>query len=424
MIKTIGSFVQLLVGSKDIESAQVLEPPSGARVGKQRIASFMEMRQATRLSLSIPVSYRVKGALDKWHFTTSQDYSSSGIRLVLLSVVRPGMDIELNIKLPEVDHAIHMRGVVVWVAQTSHRHAQHRVVECGIVFDPIQKTSHRQKLVYLIANKLCRLGLKSTQHLIAAPVQTLVDLKACYSMVYQGYLARGYCSPHPSKMYYHYFSFLPESRTFMLKDQDTLLGTISVIVDSPCGLPMDNLFSREINRLRNPGRKLAEVSLLSMAHHDKGKKMFSLTNFDKQVQLFRLFKIVYEYARHIAGVTDLVIGVHPKHEALYKYLMFNTMGSSKSYKEACGNPALPLHLDIIQCEQHCSSYLQDYFMRERTAPEIIRSGVVMRDEIVRQFLFEEQVLWLNMPLKAREYFKQCYSESDLDTWVLRKRVMG
>lgn len=423
MIKSIGNLVLFFITGKHIESAQVLEQHYKNEALKPASKDSVEMRHATRLSLSIPVAYRVKGALAKWYFTTSQDYSSSGIRLVLLSAVRPGTDIEMNIKLPEVGHPINMKGVVVWVAQTSHRHAQHRVIECGVVFDTIQKDTHRQKLVYLIANKLCHLGLKSTQHLTAAPVQTLLDLKACYRTVYQGYLARGYCSPNPSQMYYHYFSFLPESRAFVLKDKDKLLGTISIIVDSPCGLPMDNLFPREIQRLRGEGRKLAEVSLLSMVHHNRKKKMFSLTNFEKQLQLFRLFKIVYEYARHIAGVTDLVIGVHPKHETLYKYLMFNTLGSPKSYPEARGNPALPMHLDIVKGERECSNSLKDFFISERPSLQIISSGLVMRKEIVRRFLCEDQMLWSTMPLEAREYFQQCYSVEDLATWELHKKVL-
>lgn len=423
MIKSIGNLVQLFIGGRNIESAQVLGQHCKNEALKPASEDFVELRQATRLSLSIPVAYRVKGALPKWYFTTSQDYSSSGIRLILLSAVRPGTDIEMNIKLPEVDHAINMKGVVVWVAQTSHRHAQNRVIECGVVFDTLQKDAHRQKLVYLIANKLCHLGLKSTQHLTAAPVQTLLDLKECYSIVYQSYLARGYCSPSPSQMYYHYFSFLPESRTFVLKDKEKLLGTISIVVDSPCGLPMDNLFPREVHRLRAEGRKLAEVSLLSMAHHDKKEKIFSLTNFDKQLRLFRLFKIVYEYARHIAGVTDLVIGVHPKHATLYQYLMFNTLGSPKSYPEARGNPALPMHLDIVRGERECSNSLKDFFVSERPSLQTISGGLVMRKEIVRQFLCEDQMLWSSMPLEAREYFQQCYSVEDLATWELRKKIL-
>ncbi len=395
---------QFFVGDRHIESAQVLEPHVENRIQGR----LEEMRQATRLSLSVAVSYRVKSSASPWQLTTSQDYSSSGIRLILLSPLRPGTEIEMNIKLPEVSDPIHMYGIVVWVAQTSHRHAESRVIEGGVVFNKVQHNPHKETLIYLIANKLCQLGIRATKHLTTLPAQTIDDLKACYNAVYQGYVLRGYCAPHPSQAYYHYYCFLPQSRTFTLKDKDKLLGTISLVVDSPCGLPMDNLFSREINRLRAEGRKLAEVSLLAMAHHEKKKKFFSLTNFDKQVQLFRLFKIIYEYARHVAGVTDLVIGVHPKHETLYKYLMFRAIGSPKSYSEARGNPALPLHFDIIQGEKDYSGSLKEFFVTEKTPQETLCSGVQINADTVRKFLCEEQSIWSKMSPKVQDYFKHCY----------------
>ncbi len=413
MVNFFGNIFQLFTGSKSIESAQVLEQnyENQAVHGSPR---FSEMRQATRLSVGTPVSYRIKSAMSVWHSTISRDYSSSGIRIVLFSPLKPGTEIELKISLPEVNHLIYMQGVVVWVAQMSHRYAQKRVIECGVVFNKVQENTHKEKLIYLIANKLCHLGIKATKHLTAAPVQTLEDLKACYRIVYEGYTARGYCATNPSQMYYHYYSFLPESRTFVLKDKDDILGTISLIVDSPCGLPMDNLFSREINQLRGGSRKLAEVSLLAMAHHEKKKKIFSLANFDKQMKLFRLFKIMYEYAYYIAGVTDLVIGVHPKHETLYKYLLFRNLGSPKSYPQARGNPALPLHLDLHAANENYTSCLRDFFMDRSTPRELLRSGFVPNAQVVRKFLCEEQLVWPKMPEKAKAYFKRIYLENSCE----------
>lgn len=373
-----------------------------------------EMRKSTRLTTCLDVSYRVKNSGKDWIETISRDYSSQGIRVVLIKPLQHGTAVELNISLPEVDHPIHMHGFVTWVTQTSHRHAKQEVLECGIAFDDVQQNTNKEKLVYLIANKLSQLGLRVTRHLTAAPVQSVDDLKACFGIVYKGYVARGYCLPNESEMYYHYYSFLPESRTFALKDNKKLLGTISLIVDSPCGLPMDNLFGREIDHLRANGRKLAEVSLLALAHNDKKKKIFSLANFDKQIQLFRLFKIMYEYAHNVAGVTDLVIGVHPKHETLYKYLMFRTMGSPKKYSEAGGNLALPLHLDLISAKQNYNHCLKDFFTAEATSLDKLRGGIVPNGELTRQFLCEEQALWPLMPLNVRGHFKQVYPECALD----------
>ena len=397
-------------GSKILQDAR--HNPNQYEEGISR--ADKEMRKSTRLNTQLGVSYRVKNSGKVWIETTSKDYSSQGIRVVLAKPLRHGTAIEINISLPEVDHPIHMHGFVAWVTQTSHRHAKQEAFDCGIAFDEVQQNTNKEKLVYLIANKLSQLGLRVTRHLTAAPVQSVDDLKACYRTVYKGYVARGYCSPNESEMYYHYYSFLPESRTFALKDNEKLLGTISLIVDSPCGLPMDNLFGREIDHLRANGRKLAEVSLLALAHNDKKRKIFSLANFDKQIQLFRLFKIMYEYAHNVAGVTDLVIGVHPKHETLYKYLMFRTMGAPKKYSEAGGNLALPLHLDLISAKQNYNNCLKDFFTAEATPLDKLRCGIVPNGELMRQFLCEEQVLWPLMSSKVQGHFKQVYPECALD----------
>ncbi len=367
---------------------------------------LQERRSAPRVAVRVPVWYRIKSGWTKWLLGKSVDYSTTGIRLALPSGVKPGTEISLKIKLPDTDQPMDMKGVVIWVNTDTVMTGQN-TVECGIAFKDIRNVLHKEKLVYLIANKLCKIGLKFTKNLISSPAKSIDDLKECYSIVYRGYVARKYCLPNDTKMYYHYYSFLPQSRAFTLKENDKLIGTISVVVDSPCGLPMDTLFSRELDHLRSNGRKLAEVSLLAMAPGEKKRKLFSLTNFDKQVRLFRLFKIMYEYARQ-AGVTDLIIGVHPKHETLYKYLSFKAMGSAKSYPGARGNPALPLHLDLVDAEQNYSSCLKAFFLAEPATAEVLTSGLNMTTEIVHKFLCEDQDIWSTIPAKSQKYLKQCY----------------
>ncbi len=369
---------------------------------------IVERRQSPRVEISVPVWYRIKNGWSKWLLGKSVDHSATGIRLALPPGVRPGTELSLRMKLPDAPVPIDIKGIVVWVEPLAAGMPTPTTVECGVAFKTMRNVKHKEKLVYLIANKLCKIGLQLTKNLIAAPAQSLEDLKECYRIVYTGYVGRKYCVPNESKMHYHFYSFLPESRTFTLKEKDKLIGTISIVVDSPCGLPMDSLFSRELDHLRTDGRKLAEVSLLSVVPEDKKKKLFSLTNLDKQIRLFRLFKIMYEYARNVAGVTDLIIGVHPKHETLYKYLMFKAMGSAKSYPGARGNPALPLHLDMKAAEENCSNCLKMFFLSEPTDMEIFNSGLKINADIVEQFLCQDPQRWSNIPVASQKYLKQCY----------------
>ncbi len=360
-MKIIKNFISYISPQKSYGFG-VLESNVESSRGGFSQAAFEEKRQSTRVEISIPVWYQVKKSWSKWLLGKTVDHSGTGIRLALPPGVTPGTEIKMRMKLPNTPQSIDVKGVVVWVEPKSDRNVKRNTVECGVAFSNLRNVAHQERLVFLIADKVNDIGMHLTKDVVAGPVQSVDELKDCYRIVYDGYLARGYCLPNENKMHYHHYAFLSDSRTFCLKEKDKIIGTVSVLADSPCGLPMDTLFQREIDHLRGKGRKVVEVSLLSMPIIGKNKKLFSLTNLDKQMRLFRLFKIVINYAVHAIGATDLVIGVHPKHETLYKYLMFKAMGSSKSYPGACENPALPLHLDFLAVEQDCSCYLKSFFL--------------------------------------------------------------
>lgn len=408
MMKIIGDFTQSF-WKRSTAVPSHLEPSVENHGYEFSSLKEEEKRLATRVSVDAEVWYRTGGGFSSWQLTKSKDYSSTGVRLVLLFPVAPGTAIDMKIKLAEMEQPLQMQGTIVWVAQTTHRHAHNRIIECGVAFKNVQQRSQKDKLVYLLADKFCHLGIQATRHLSALPAQNIGELKACYEIVYKGYLSRGYCLPSESKMFYHYFSFLPKSRTFTLKENGKIIGTISVVVDSPCGLPMDKLFSKEMNSLRRQGRKLAEVTLLAL---DSGKKksLFSLANLEKQARLFRLFKIMYEYAHNEAGVTDLIIGVHPKHASLYKYLQFRPLASIKQYSGACGNLALPLHLQIAGLAEKYSTAMRSFFTSDATSIDTLRGGLVLDAKTVAHFLTENQLMWPQIPERSQEYFFECYPE--------------
>ncbi len=369
-------------------------------------AAFDEKRQSTRVEISVPVWYQVKKTWSKWLLGKTIDHSGTGIRLALPPGVVPGTEIRLRMKLPNTPQPIDAKGVVVWVEPEIVGNVKRATVECGVAFRNLRSGEQQEKLIFLIADKISNIGMQLTKDVVVAPVQSVEELRQCYRMVYDGYLARRYCKPKESKMHYHYYSLLPDSRTFCLKEKEKVIGTVTVLLDSPCGLPMESLFAREIEHLRNKGRKLAEVSLLSMAMQDNNKKMFSLTNIDKQVRLFRLFKIALNYMRYAAGVTDVIIGVHPKHETLYKYICFKAIGPPKSYSGARNNPALPLHLDFPVAEDSAS--FNAVFMSNPIAVEYMNNGLKFNADIVQQFLCEDPQVWASIPEKGQKYLKRCY----------------
>lgn len=179
-----------------------------------------------------------------------------------------------------------------------------------------------------------------------------------------------------------------------------------MVVDSPCGLPMESVFSEEIALFRVPNRRLAEVTLLALDLDLISKRAFSLTDFQKMTWLFRLFKIMYDYARFEAGVTDLVICMHPKHRALYDYLTFETIGPVKKYPP-CDRPALPMRLDIPAVMGRLSVNAGNYFFKNQPPTEVFNMSL-KPDDALEELLLNNDEVCAKLSSSAKKYLLSCY----------------
>jgi len=205
---------------------------------------------------------------------------------------------------------------------------------------------------------------------------------------------------------------LPESQTFIIKEEESLIGTITLVPDSPCGLPMEAIYPEEIASLRRPGRKLAEVSLLALDLRLFGKKSFSLTDFQKLSTTFKLFKGLFDYSQQVLGITDIVISMHPKHQGLYQYLLFRTIGDIRAYSAACDKPAVAMHLDVLEALKNVpkNKGIGEYFLKAPTDPQYLKQQFIWEPSSFEKFLTQHRSLWTEMSQKARETFRMLYPE--------------
>jgi len=131
------------------------------------------------------------------------------------------------------------------------------------------------------------------------------------------------------------FNALPQTRTFVARRRGEVLATLTLVVDSELGLPMDCQFSRQLAPFRVVGEHLAEVTSLAVAAHlgREGVKV-----------VLELFQSLGLYLRHEAPVDRLCITINPHHRAYYeKKLRFTTtLGLAESYKRVDGAPAVAL----------------------------------------------------------------------------------
>lgn len=258
-----------------------------------------------------------------------------------------------------------------------------------------------------IADRLCG-HVSMPEENFETPVRiarTLDELRAAYRLVYREYLMRGFCQPDESKMHYTFYCLLPGTRTFVLKKNEKVLGTVTLITDSECGLPLESSFADEIEGLRSPQRCIAEISLLALDRNFIQEKDLRLAGFRKLWAVFALFKVMFDYVR-VTSITDFVIAVHPRQESLYKSLDFETIGPRRCYLPACGNPAVAMHLNITQwleiTPQEKST--KSYFLRESPG-ECFENCYEWSAGAIREFFQGKKISH-----RAKEYLQLHYPE--------------
>lgn len=256
-----------------------------------------------------------------------------------------------------------------------------------------------------LAEKLLDFEVPWEDNAIVRLAKNPAEFKSAYRLVYREYLKKRYCRPSKSRMHYTFHCFLPDSRTFFLEKSGAFLGTLTLIPDSPCGLPIENVFPEEVQKIRSAESRIAEISLLAIDPSLYKQRELNLLHFRNWSSVFPLFKGMFQYAKQI-GITDLIIAVHPDHQKLYQTLAFKTVSSIRPYPMACHNPAVALRLNIRDWMDHAPSdhitkiyFLSDTAMdTENLEPEAEWTADSMREMLSGKLV----------PATAQQYFETAY----------------
>ncbi|MFB9243775.1 N-acyl amino acid synthase FeeM domain-containing protein [Massilia antarctica] len=102
----------------------------------------------------------------------------------------------------------------------------------------------------------------------------------------------------------------PNRITLSASDKGSLIGTVTLGLDSERGILADEIFHDHVDAFRARGARLCEITKLA---------------FDPQVKskaaLAALFHTLFIYARYIHGRTDVLIEVNPRHRRFYQTML-------------------------------------------------------------------------------------------------------
>lgn len=268
------------------------------------------------------------------------------------------------------------------------------------------------------ALKRCRL-FSQNDPVTVKQAETREELEAAYRLVHQSYVEAGYIDPHPSGLRVRAFEVLPQTATFVATENGEVIGTISLIVDSPLGLPMEESYRAEVSALRRQGRKIAEVSSLAVAKGSRNLGIF-----------VRLCKYMTLFAISV-GVEDLCIAVSPEHAPFFKEVyLFETMGEVRSYSSTKDDPVQALRLDLntfpalcraayqgVEADANFYNYMFVYQPEWVKYPRNPHCFCPMTPAMLRYFLVEKTDVLRQADAATLWHLRSCYPYVNFDAML-------
>ncbi len=167
------------------------------------------------------------------------------------------------------------------------------------------------------------------QYKVASSISEVID---AWCVVYRQYLAASLIAPNEMSVF-TFPEYISNNTAVLLgKKMGRTVCTVSAVLDSDRGLPLDNYYSEELNSLRGEGRKLIEIGLLADARG--ASKMNQIVDLMSGIARFGV------YSDH----HDFVVGVHPRRVNFFSSVFgFKPFGQVKDYGKLRTAPVILLH---------------------------------------------------------------------------------
>lgn len=237
------------------------------------------------------------------------------------------------------------------------------------------------------------------------------DLENAYRLVYEQYLKQGYQTENQNRVRFTPHFGLPTTHTLIAKAGNSIIGTLTMVVDGALGLPMEKQYPQETEALRKSGAKIAEVSCL-------------VTRRSKDLPiLLRLFYAAYAYATNHLGVTDFCVAVIAEHQRFYKHaLLFEQIGGMTSYTSCNNVRAVAMRLNLSTAQQRFQNthsirrMLGRFFLKKEDIQEIGRQiQAPTRDDLLTRYAFSRRYLgWATLEADTTQRIAAAFDDAVLN----------
>lgn len=166
---------------------------------------------------------------------------------------------------------------------------------------------------------------------------SLEQVQAAWQLVYERYAEMGLINPNPFGIHAVPGAVGKHACVIWGPDGSGVGHTMTLFRDNPMGLALDSVYAQELDALRQAGRRLLEVGMLADRRESAARGIGAL---------FSMMRWAIHYGLH-TELTDIVIGVHPRHAAFYvRCYGFEEFAAPTDYPLVRNNPVVGLRLRL------------------------------------------------------------------------------
>ena len=189
--------------------------------------------------------------------------------------------------------------------------------------------------------------------MILKVANTLSEIIEGWKLVYQQYVKLALIDSNPFSVFTYPEYLSRNSAVILGKVGDRNVCSISAVLDSRQGLPLDACFHHELDELRKEKKKLIEIGLLA-----------SLSETASPFYIIELLSSIAHFGAY-SNYHDYVIGVHPRRaKFLQKLFGFNQVGAIKKYHKLHDSEVILLHAGAQEFETHAKKAIQAIYVKE------------------------------------------------------------
>jgi len=243
-----------------------------------------------------------------------------------------------------------------------------------------------------------------------------------YELVYKLYAEKGFTGNKNSDLWLSIFDALPSTTTFISQNaQGRIQGALTVVFDSPIGLPADELYRAEIDLVRSSGRQICEIVSLGVSNTARNASKI----------LAGLYYCAYVLAWHNKKASTLVITVNPQHEEFYcKHMLFKKIGPERSFAKVNGAPSILLKIPIVKYSRlKPTQRVFPFFMMnfsEQEELEIAKKFETMvrpmSNEEFYTFFIDKTDTWEQALPHQKEFVKKAYQAYEINHYEVSRAL--